>query len=204
MNTSFCFILWTIFGLQHSMLARPFLKQIVKDIFGEKFELHFYPFIYFISQCIIFGLIYDLIRNLKPSVIFFTASPEVETIIYFINCIANLFLIITVFHFDIGLFTGITQLNNLIYKSDDNEKKEHKINTNFLYKYLRHPMYFGIILVYLTSSTIYSDLFFANLFSIIFYIEIGSYFEEKTLVRKFGKSYNIYKMRTKKFLPLIR
>lgn len=65
-------------------------------------------------------------------------------------------------------------------------------------------MYLGIIIVYLTSTTNYSDLFFANLFSIIFYIDVGSYFEEKTLVRTFGKSYSVYKLSTKKFFPLLR
>ncbi|MBO8240548.1 hypothetical protein HA152_07505 [Prochlorococcus marinus XMU1412] len=204
MNSSLCFFLWTIFGLQHSILARPFFKKKVKTILGEKFQLHFYPFIYFISQCIIFVLIYDLIRNLKPSIIFFSAPPEGEFILYFLNRIANIFLIITVFHFDIGLFTGITQMFDFFSNSDETKNKEQIINTNFLYKYIRHPMYLGIVLVYITSSTIYSDLFFANLFSIIFYIDIGSYFEEKTLVRKFGKSYNYYKTQTKKFLPLIR
>lgn len=204
MNSSFCFILWTIFGLQHSLLARPFFKRLIKDLFGEKFQKYFYPFIYFISQCIIFLMIYDLIRNLKPSVIFFTISPDKEFIIYFLNRIANIFLILTIFHFDIGIFTGITQLNQFFSDSKFNREKAQIINKKYLYKYIRHPMYLGIIIVYITSTTIYSDIFIANLFSIIFYIDIGSFFEEKTLVRKFGKEYNIYKIQTKKYLPLLR
>ena len=204
MNPSFCFILWTIFGLQHSLLARPFFKNLIRDLFGEKFQKYFYPFIYFISQCIIFLMIYDLIRNLKPSVIFFTISPDKELIIYFLNRIANIFLILTIFHFDIGIFTGITQLNQFFNKPKGNGEKAQFINKKYLYKYIRHPMYLGIILVYITSTTVYSDIFIANLFSIIFYIDIGSFFEEKTLVRKFGKEYNIYKIQTKKYLPLLR
>ena len=38
MNASYCFILWTIFGLQHSFLARPFFKKFIKDCFGENFQ----------------------------------------------------------------------------------------------------------------------------------------------------------------------
>ena len=118
MNASYCFILWTIFGLQHSLLARPLFKKFIKDCFGVNFQKYFYPFIYFISQCIIFLLIYDIIRNLKPSITFFSISPDKEILIYFLNRIANIFLNSTVFHFDIGLFTGITQLKEFLIKQE--------------------------------------------------------------------------------------
>ena len=65
-------------------------------------------------------------------------------------------------------------------------------------------MYLGIILVYLTSTTIYSDVFFVNVVSILIYIDIGSYFEEKTLIRKFGASYINFQSKTNKFIPFIR
>ena len=204
MNVIYCFILWTIFGLQHSLLARPFFKKFIKDVFGKNFQKYFYPFIYFISQCIIFIAIYDIIRNLKPSITFFSLSPDKEILIYFLNRIANIFLILTVFHFDIGLFTGIKQLREFFNKTRKNKDIKQLINKTYLYRHIRHPMYFGIILVYITSTTIYSDIFIANLFSIIFYIDIGSFFEEKTLVRKFGNAYKIYKQQTKKYLPLLR
>ncbi len=204
MNSIYCFILWTIFGLQHSLLARPFFKKFINDLFGQNFQRYFYPFIYFVSQCIIFVLIYDLIRNLKPSITLFSISPDKEIFIYFLNRIANIFLILTVFHFDIGLFTGITQLKEFFNKASENKDLNQVINKNYLYKHIRHPMYLGIILVYITSTTIYTDIFISNLFSIIFYIDIGSFFEEKTLVRKFGNAYNIYKLQTKKYLPLLR
>lgn len=117
MNGSFCFILWTIFGLQHSILARPFFKKKIKKLFGEKFQEYFYPLVYFISQCIIFVLIYDLIRNLKPSFIFFSIPDESKSIIYFLNILANIFLITTIFHFDVGRFIGITQVINFFDKT---------------------------------------------------------------------------------------
>ncbi len=78
------------------------------------------------------------------------------------------------------------------------------MNKGYLYKYLRHPMYLGILLVYATSTTIYSDLFLANIFLLVMYIEIGSYFEEKTLRIKFQRSYEEYMRTTWKYIPFIR
>lgn len=65
-------------------------------------------------------------------------------------------------------------------------------------------MYLGIILVYLSSTTIYTDIFFVNVFCILAYIEIGSYFEEKTLLKKFSREYEQYQTLTKKYIPFIK
>ena len=54
-------------------------------------------------------------------------------------------------------------------------------------------MYLGILLVYVTSTTIYTNLFLINFFCILFYIEIGSFYEEKSLTRQFGETYINYK-----------
>ncbi len=152
MSATYCFILWTICGLQHSLMARPFFKKIIKDLFDRNFEKYFYTFIHFISQCIIFILIYDLIRNLKTIGYFYSISPDKEICIYFLNRIANIFLIITVFHFDIGIFTGITQLKKFFTKLGANNEMTQVIDKTYLYRYIRHPMYLGIILVYITSK----------------------------------------------------
>lgn len=198
-----CILLWLFFGLQHSMLARPHFKSIIKHHIGNNFETHFYPIIYFISQCIIFYIIYDLIRNLEPQHTFLILSDDSKLIIYILNRLANLFLILTVFHFDIGRFTGVTQLIEFFTKNQS-EYAPLKLNEYWLYKYIRHPMYLGILMVYLTSTTVYTDIFLLNTICIFIYIEIGSYFEEKSLINRFGSTYIDYSKRTFKFLPFIR
>ena len=205
MNSSICFFIWAIFGLQHSILARPFFKLFIKKQLGSKFEIHIYPLVYFIIQCIIFFACYDLIKHLKPEIIYFYLDKKMELIVYILSRFANIFLILTVFHFDIGKFTGITQFMELFNnKNENNDQLVQRLNSSYLYKYIRHPMYLGIILVYITSSTVYSNIYFANLFSIIFYIDLGSYFEEKTLIRKFGNIYKEYQLKSKKFIPFLR
>lgn len=201
----FVFAIWSLFGLQHSILARPFFKSLIKKIFGDKFQIYLYPLIYFISQCIVFLMAYDLIRNIQPSYIYFSTSEVYDQTIYLLNRLSNIFLILTVFHFDVSTFTGFSQFSKLFFKRNNIKKiYSQEINTTFLYKYIRHPMYLGILLVYITSTTIYSDLYFVNLFSIILYIDVGSYFEEKSLIRKFGGQYIKYQSKTFKYFPLIR
>ena len=64
-------------------------------------------------------------------------------------------------------------------------------------------MYLGILLVYVTSTTIYTNLFLINFFCILFYIEIGSFYEEKSLTRQFGETYINYKKNTKNTFLLL-
>ena len=94
-------------------------------------------------------------------------------------------------------------LNYLVKKENINNIDEN-LNQNYLYKYIRHPMYLGIILVYITSTTFYTTTFFINIICIIAYIEIGSYYEEKSLIFKFKQKYIDYKAETFKYIPFIR
>ena len=110
-------------------------------------------------------------------------------IIYILNKISNIFLILTVFHFDIGRFIGLTDIFNFFYRKEYDDR----LNNHYLYKYIRHPMYLAIIFTYLFSTSIYTPIFFVNLFCIIMYVEIGLYYEEKTLIKVFKDEYIEYR-----------
>ena len=206
-NIVLCCLAWFIFGLQHSLLARPVTKRWIARVFGTVFEAHIYPVTYFVIQCIVFLACYDAIRHLSPGVVFYQLPSEWTEPVFWLNRIANIFLILTVFHFDIGSFTGFKQLFRLLLRkgiNSDAPQPEPVLNTSYLYRFIRHPMYLGIILVYATSTTVYSDLFFVSLMCIIAYIELGSYFEEKTLHKRFGGDYAIYVSQTKRYIPFLR
>ena len=82
--------------------------------------------------------------------------------------------------------------------------KEHKLVTDGLYKYIRHPLYLGEILRNLGLVVIFSSVYgisivlLASIF-LLFRIEI----EEKMLLVVFGKEYIKYRRNTKKMIPLI-
>ena len=43
-NEMICIALWAIFGFQHSLLARPGTKKIIRKVMGKTFEVNLYPF----------------------------------------------------------------------------------------------------------------------------------------------------------------
>ena len=69
--------------------------------------------------------------------------------------------------------------------------------TSGIYSKLRHPMYFGIILIHIGLPLFFESMI--TLLSAIIWIPmimLWKHWEEKHLVKKFGESYYIYKRRT--------
>jgi len=84
------------------------------------------------------------------------------------------------------------------------EQRPLGVITSGVFKYVRHPLYLGGILIYLgmVISTL-SLLFLVVFVGIhIFYNYIATY-EEKLMEEKFGEEYIKYKQRTGKWLPRI-
>ena len=84
-------------------------------------------------------------------------------------------------------------------------KEKHELITDGIYKYVRHPMYFVLILILLTQA-----IFLPNKIGIISMIGASSIFllqritnEEKMLKIEFGKQYEEYIKNTKMLIPFI-
>jgi len=76
--------------------------------------------------------------------------------------------------------------------------------TTGAFRYVRHPLYLGCLLVYLglavATASFLSLAFVGGIF--LFYDFIASY-EERLLIRKFGETYRSYQHQTGKWLPKI-
>lgn len=81
-------------------------------------------------------------------------------------------------------------------------RKEHKLVTNGIYKYIRHPLYtFGSSLF--ISFGMMADNWFIILLAVLAFIAmaIRTPKEEANLIEKFGDEYREYMKRTGRFLP---
>jgi len=68
-----------------------------------------------------------------------------------------------------------------------------------IYGWVRHPMLGGGLLFYVTQGPTLNAFVFALLYSL--YMVIGSYYEERRLVRIFGPDYLAYRNRVGAFVP---
>ena len=108
------------------------------------------------------------------------------------------------------LFIGILILLNPVLKFKKSKttinpikfKKVNKLVTSGIYKYSRNPMYLGLLMIVISSS-----IFYLNIYSILtplfFYLWINRFQikrEEVFLTEKFGEDYLSYKKKTRRWI----
>jgi protein-S-isoprenylcysteine O-methyltransferase Ste14 len=81
---------------------------------------------------------------------------------------------------------------------------KHILITDGWFKYVRHPMYFGVIFQLIGISFIFTSFIsIIPIIIVIIFILIRIPIEEKMLLEEFGKEYEQYKKKTKKLIPFI-
>ena len=83
------------------------------------------------------------------------------------------------------------------------EEQYDELVTTGLNRYIRHPLYLGIIIALLGWSTVYiSGASISTLAITVIYVQIGIYLEEKKLVGQFGIQYTDYQKTVPKMIPV--
>lgn len=183
--------LLTAFALQHSIMARPAFKKVLTRYIPVEIERSTYV----LASTILLGAIVYFWQPMGI-VIWEVTNPVAVTALYTVFALGWALLFVATFqlnHFDLfGLrqvwlaFRGITY-SHLPFK------------TPFLYRYMRHPLYVGMIMGMWAAPTMtVAHLVFALLAT--GYIFVGAMLEEKDL-EKLLPEYRHYKKEVSMFLP---
>ena len=183
----------TLFGLQHSIMARPAFKKYLSKLIPSAAERSTYLLataIVTFTLCLCWQPLPGAIWQAENSVLYnalLITGLSGWAIVFYATFLIN--------HFD--LF-GLRQVW-LFYTGKEYTHLEFKLNA--LYKYVRHPIMTGAFIgIWFTPVMTVGHLLFATAMSL--YILIGVYHEEKDLVSTFGNSYKNYIKTTAKFFPV--
>ncbi len=150
-------------------------------------------------------------REMPNSHIYQTSMPVAFFIIWFLD--ANLFRISTFLNDFVpflvrlilfivilmGAITFIMVSHRVLFQSHE---PSTKLITNGILAYVRNPMYFGILLIYVAFIFLSISLICIGLFIIIFLVyNMIVNFEESILENMFGEQYLDYKSKVSKFIP---
>jgi protein-S-isoprenylcysteine O-methyltransferase Ste14 len=186
-------LLLSTFGIQHSVMAREKFKKWWTKFIPEPIERS----LYVLFACALFwlmmmfwqpmtGTVWE-IQNIYLKIIF--------KAVFLMGGLMSAHSIIVLDHFD---YVGLRQVY-LHFKKGNYIPLEFKTPT--LYKYIRHPMTIGaLILFWATPSMTAGHFLFAAGMTI--YATIGLKLEERDLVKKYGEKYSTYKQQVGMFLPL--
>jgi methanethiol S-methyltransferase len=185
-------LLFSLFALHHSLLARAGLKRKVTRLLPDWLERSIFTWVasvLFLIVCVAWqpvdGLLYSLAGLWR--VVGYTAQ------------LVGIGLVLAgAAAIDMLELAGVRQV---LDARSNNARRQSGLKTNGVYGLVRHPVYFGWTLcVFGTPSMTGTRALFAIVSTL--YLAIAIRFEEQSLVEMFGEAYRRYQRATRwKLLP---
>ncbi|MEM8906550.1 MAG: isoprenylcysteine carboxylmethyltransferase family protein [Bacteroidota bacterium] len=185
-------VLLTLFGLQHSLMARSTFKQWLRQWLPQGLE----RMIYNLSSAIVLLLLIYYWQAM-PLVIWQAKAEWLRIGIYTVFFLGWFLSFVASNLIDGFQLVGLRQL--AIHFLERPEPST-TFRTPTLYKMVRHPLYLGLLIAFwATPIMTLSHLLFAS--GMTAYILIGIHYEEKDLLQRFGRQYQNYQRNTPKLFP---
>ena len=183
---------WVVFYTLHSFFASYNLKRKLEAKWPNPMKK--YRLIYSLFSLLLFSGI--VIQTLfLPALPVFNPTQFISYLGYLITTLGVTIFLRSMKEISFSEFFGISK--NL------SEPKE-KLVIAGIYSLIRHPLYLGILLIFLgyfmISGTIGAII---HLVCLLLYLPVGIYFEEKNLLKKYGPPYEVYRKKTPAIFPLI-
>jgi protein-S-isoprenylcysteine O-methyltransferase Ste14 len=188
-------LLIALFGLQHSVMARPRFKAWLTRFVPQPMERATYVLASSVALIALFRFwqpigapVWHVTNEVARAALYALYAGGVATVLY------STFLID---HFDLfGLRQVVLAFRRIAYT-------EKRFMTPSLYRFIRHPLYIGWFIVFWATPTMSAGHF---LFSIGMsaYILLAIPYEERDLVSALGKPYEEWRARTPAFVPGLR
>lgn len=182
---------WGIFYTFHSLLASVFVKKWVENhapLFHHRYRL-WYNLFAVITLALLLAYHYYL-----PSETFFVSNVLIKAISVALLFSGSTITLMAFKNYNTAEFLGL--------KAENLQKAS--LATSGLNRLVRHPLYLGIILLFLGLWLWESSL--KNLIALLslwVYLVIGIYLEEQKLVIYFGEAYKNYQKKVKRLIPWV-
>lgn len=179
-----------VWGLVHSVLASLGFKDFVRRRLGDGF-MKFYRLLYNIFAAISLAPVLYLMISLPDKNLYEVPAPW-SYLMWVGQVISALLLLLAVLQTDALSFVGLRQL------IADEEKGD--LVTSGFYRFVRHPLYTFSLLILWLSPSMTVNVFIVYM-ALTIYILVGAVFEERKLMREFGRKYASYKAITPMLIP---
>ena len=181
-----------LFGLQHTVMARPRFKKWLTRFIPTAAERSS-----FMMMSGVVSIMAAYYWQALPGTVWAVDNIAAQIILWSIHAIAWTYLLLATFvtnHFELmGLRQVYLYFRNRPYHALPFTRK-------FMYRYSRHPMMLGFLVgMWSVPAMSVAHLAMAVLFTAYIFIGIG--FEERDLMKNFGETYRKYKKDIATFIP---
>ena len=185
---------WVTWCTLHSALISITVTDYMKRKLGGEFR--FYRFLYNIFSLLTLVPLLYYSASIQQELIFSWHGPLVIIQCLLIATSCSLFLT-GGWNYSIPMFLGIHQIKT---KRENWSLSEHDtFVASGIHRMIRHPWYLGGMMIVwardLSLSTIINNIVITS------YFIIGTYLEERKLIREFGEQYRKYQANVSMFFP---
>ncbi len=183
-------ILWCFF---HSLLVRPWVRRIILE--HLPIPTRFYRLMYVLFSVLTL-LPLAWYQHRIPSVALFSWDWPWSILSWTGVGLAGLCLFLAGRSYHHAAFFGV----DAFFRSSEIQEDEATLVTHGIHRYIRHPYYTAtfLFLLFLGSPTLVDV---PVRLVLMIYLVIGTHFEERDLVRRFGESYRRYQRETPMYFP---
>ena len=189
-------LLLTLFGVQHSVMARRGFKRWWTRLVPPVVERSTYV----VATCVVLALMFWFWVPIAAPVVWRVEHGAGVALLWGLFGLGWLLALISTFlinHFE------LFGLQQVFARLTQRAMPEARFRTPLLYRCVRHPMYAGFLLTFWSVPVMTAGrLLFALGFSA--YILIGIAFEERDLIRQFGERYRTYRKQVGMLIPHAR
>lgn len=189
-------LLIVLFGVQHSVMARRRFKHWWTRVVPPVVERSTYV----VATCIVLALLFWGWVPIAKPVVWQVDRPAGVALLWSLFGLGWLTTLVSTFLLDHFELFGLRQV---FARLTGRSPAEGRFRTPLLYRYVRHPLYLGLLLgLWCVPVMTAGRLLFAAGLSL--YILIGIAFEERDLLLQFGERYRRYREQVGMLIPNFR
>ncbi len=188
---------WAAFAVFHSLTVSNGYERLARRAMGERGFDVYHRILFTGYTCVAFVLLVLYLRSV-PDAPLFRVEGWPRLLCRAVQLGGAAFLLWT--PWDLKEFVGLRQWQ----RRDDPAPaagRNDRLFTRKAYGVVRHPLYLGIS-AFLAANPVQSRNSLVSTAMVIFYFYVGTFFEERRMMRKFGDEYRAYRTRVPRFVPI--
>ena len=189
---------WTAFAVFHSLTVSEGYEDLVRRWMGTRAYDGYHRLLFTAYSLFAFLLLVLYLRSL-PDQPLYRLEGAGRLLLHAVQLSGVAFLFWT--PWDLKEFVGIRQWERSRKGRPREPGRNGRLFTGKAYGIVRHPLYFGISVI-LAFHPVQSRTTFVSTAMVILYFYVGTFFEERRMVRTFGQEYRDYQRRVPRFFPV--